>query len=287
MYLSTRSHWIFACLILMVCSCKPSSYIRNIDNDFFRYQTGQPARISAHRGGGNYAGYPENCIASFDWLANQMPVIIECDISMTSDSVLIMMHDDTYNRTTNGSGNVKDSTYAYSRTLYLKDNKGTMTPYKVPTLDEVLKWGQNKVAFTLDVKRGVPFEKVIALIKKHSAEKYAAVITYNAKDAALVHLLAPELMISVTIRNEEEYERHKALGITDDRMLAFAGTREPNPDWLKTLHSKGIMCILGTLGNLDKMAEARGDNLYLKWYEAGADIMSTDRPVEAWKALKR
>lgn len=287
MYRSINIYWIIICIIISVGSCKPTTYLSNIDNSIFRYQTGQAALISAHRGGGDYPGYPENCIASFEWLAKQMPVIIECDISMTRDSVLIMMHDDTYNRTTTGSGRVSDSVFAYSQTLTLKDNKGTMTSFTIPTLDNVLKWGKQKVAFTLDVKRGVPFEKVIALVRKYGAEKYAAIITYNAKDAALVNQLAPEVMISVTIRNKEEYERHKALGLPDNRMLAFVGTREPDAEWLKTLHSKGIRCILGTLGNLDKMAVARGDTLYQKWYENGADIMSTDRPLEAWKVLEQ
>jgi len=65
------------------------------------------------------------------------------------------------------------------------------------------------------------------------------------------------------------------------------GTREPNSVWLQTLHSKGIRCILGTLGNLDKMAAAKSDTLYQTWYKAGADMMSTDRPLEAWKALQQ
>jgi glycerophosphoryl diester phosphodiesterase len=93
-------------------------------------------------------------------------------------------------------------------------------------------------------------------------------------------------MISVTIRNMDEYNRHHDLGIPDNRMVAFVGTREPDGAFLQMLHGKGIRCILGTLGNLDKMAVSRGDSLYKKWYEMGADIMSTDRPLEAWKALQ-
>ncbi|EPR73539.1 Glycerophosphoryl diester phosphodiesterase [Winogradskyella psychrotolerans RS-3] len=43
--------------------------------------------------------------------------------------------------------------------------------------------------------------------------------------------------------------------------------------------------MLGTLGNLDKSAEAKGDELYRQWKEKGADIMATDRPFEAFKAV--
>jgi glycerophosphoryl diester phosphodiesterase len=268
-------------------ACRSSRNIPSNDAGFFQYQPGKGPSISAHRGGGNYKGYPENCIESFAWLANQMPVTIECDISMSKDSVLLMMHDNTYTRTTTGNGNIVDSSFAYSQTLLLKDNFGNLTQYHIPTLQQVLAWGKGKVTFTLDVKRNVPFEKVVALVQQHKAQSYAAIITYNAQDAAKVHQLDKEVMISVTIRNEEEYNRHKELGIPDNRMIAFVGTREPNPEWLSVLHSKGIRCILGTLGNLDKMAASRGDHLYLKWFKDGADMMSTDRPLEASMALKQ
>lgn len=275
-----------ATILLTTIACAPRTHLRKLPAGYFQYQSNTRPAISAHRGGGDYKGYPENCIESFEWLAKQMPVIIECDISMTKDSVLIMMHDDSYNRTTTGAGKVADSLYAYSRTVLLKDNMGTLTNFMVPSLAKVLQWGKNKVAFTLDVKRGVPYDKVVALVQQHKAHRYAAVITYNAGDAAKVHALDSNIMISVTMRNKDEYNRHSSLGIPDSRMIAFVGTREPDAAFLEWLHAKGIRCILGTLGNLDKMAAARGDSLYKKWNSMGADIMSTDRPLEAWRAIQ-
>lgn len=273
-------------ILILFSSCVPATYLHKLPSSYFQYQHNTKPAISAHRGGGDYFGYPENCIESFSWLSKQMPVIIECDVRMTNDSVLVMMHDDNYNRTTTGKGKISDSSYAYSQTVLLKDNLGTLTKYKVPTLGRVLNWGKDKVAYTLDIKRGVPFEKVIALIQQYKAENFATVITYTAEDAATVHRLDPNVMISVTIRNQEEYNRHKELNIPDNRMVAFVGTREPDAGFLETLHAKGIRCILGTLGNLDKMAASRSDSLYKKWSNLGADIMSTDRPIEAWKVLK-
>lgn len=271
---------------LWIGGCTPTTYLKGVKRESFQYTAQSKPLISAHRGGGDYAGYPENCIESFDWLAKQMPVIIECDISMTKDSVLMMMHDDALERTTTGTGKVREVTWEYCKTLQLEDNKGTLTPFKIPTLDKVLAWGKNKVMFTLDVKRSVPFERVTTLVKKYSAESYAAIITYNAQDAGKVHRLAPEVMISVTIRNMEEYQRHQEAGVPDNRMIAFVGTREPNSELCQFLHKKGIRCILGTLGNLDKMAAARGDQLYGEFVKQGGDILSSDRPLEAWKVVR-
>ena len=279
---------VLMAIMLLVANmgCAPTTYLRHLPNDYFQFNTATAPAISAHRGGGDYKGYPENCIESFAWLARQMPVIIECDISMTKDSMLVMMHDDTYNRTTNGSGRVGDSLYTYSKGLQLKDNFGNLTSFGIPSLSEVLQWGKNKVAFTLDVKRGVPYDKVVSMVQQYNAHRYAAVITYNANDAAKVHALDSNIMISVTIRNKDEYNRHSSLGIPDRCMIAFVGTREPDAEFLAWLHARGIRRILGTLGNLDKMAASRGDSLYKKWNKMGADIMSTDHPLEAWKALQ-
>ncbi len=276
--------------LLLLAACTPVTYQRIPAGGlpaYFRYQPGQSAKISAHRGGGDYAGYPENCLESFRFLAKRMPVIIECDINTTKDSVLLMLHDDVLDRTTTGKGRINEATYAYCRLLQLKDNQGNLTKYRMPTLDEVLTWGRGKITFTLDVKRNVPFEKVVAAVRRAGAADYAAVITYNATDAIRLHRLAPELVISVNIRTRADYERLREGGIPDDRMLAFVGTREAAPELYRFLHEKNIACILGTLGNLDKQAAAKGDSTYRTFVRNGADILSTDRPLEAGKTVNQ
>ncbi|QIP14822.1 glycerophosphodiester phosphodiesterase family protein [Spirosoma aureum] len=273
-----------------LATCSPATYTKIPTGGgptFFSYKSNNgPAKISAHRGGGDLKGYPENCIESFAFLAKKLPVIIECDIDLTKDSVMVMMHDATLDRTTTGTGKLIDKTYAELAQYRLEDNLGNATPYKIPTLEEVLNWGKGKVAFTLDVKRNVSFEKVINMVRKTGMADYAAVITYNAQDAARLNKLDPNLMISVTIRNHAEYDRLHELGIPDNRMVAFVGVKEPELELYQFLHQKGIACILGTLGNLDKQAAAKGDQAYKKFAENGADIMSTDRPLEVWQAVK-
>lgn len=294
-----RKQVLWLSLGVCLAACSPKTYTKvpaGRAYDFFSYKPNQTARISAHRGGGDLKGYPENCIESFAYLASKLgtplrPVIIECDIDLTKDSVMVMMHDATLDRTTTGTGKLIDKTYAELGPYRLEDNMGNGTAYKIPTLEEVLRWGKNRtergpVTFTLDVKRNVSFAKVVDMIHKTGAGDYAAVITYNAKDAALVHQLDPNLMISVTIRNRAEYDRLHELGIPDNRMVAFVGVSEPGADLYQFLHQKGIACILGTLGNLDKQAAAKGDQVYKKFAENGADIMSTDRPLEIWRAVK-
>jgi glycerophosphoryl diester phosphodiesterase len=284
-----KNYFLLPALLLLLAGCAPKTYTRvpvNGLSDYFNPLKNPGVRISAHRGGGDLPGYPENCIESFQFLARQMPVTIECDIDLTKDSVMVMMHDATLDRTTTGTGKLIDKTYAETQAFRLEDNAGQLTPYKIPTLEQVLRWGKNRVTFTLDVKRNVSFEKVIEMIRRTGAGGYAAVITYNANDAARLHKLDPSLLISVTIRNRAEYDRLHDLGIPDNRMIAFVGVKEPDADLYKFLRQKGIGSILGTLGNLDKQAQANGDEPYRKFIQNGATMFSTDRPLEAWRVVK-
>ena len=66
--------------------------------------------VSVHRGGGERKGFPENCLESFDYISKKMSCLIECDIEMTKDSVMVLMHDKTLDRTSTGRDLVVNNT---------------------------------------------------------------------------------------------------------------------------------------------------------------------------------
>jgi len=240
--------------------------------------------VSAHRGGPE-KGYPENALETFAHSAAQQPLVIECDIALSKDSVLVLMHDDKLDRTTTGKGRLSRYTLQELQQFKLKDPEGSVTPYKIPTLDDALEWGKGKVLFTLDVKRQVQMDMVLDAVARHGASTNCIIITYTAVQAAEVHRKAPELMISASIQQVDDLIRLNDYGVPDNRLVAFVGTSEPDAILYKQLHDHGILCILGTMGNLDKRAEARGNDLYYGLIERGADILSTDRPFEAGQQL--
>lgn len=290
----------FLLIFLFLLSCEkkeqvqtlePISYsfdVEALEQDglasFFSWTEDRIPLVSAHRGG-PYSGYPENAIETFERVLGYTPAIIECDIAMTKDSVLVMMHDNTLDRTTNGSGPVIEKSWEEIQSLRLKDLDGKLTEFKVPTLQQVLEWGYGQALFTLDVKRGVPFEMVVEAVEKANMENFAAIMTYNADAAALVHELNSDLMISVGIGNMAAYEAHKQKGILDDNMIAFVGVSEPSAEHFEFLHSKKISTILGVLGNLDRQAIAKGDSIYVGFVQRGADVLATDRPIEAARVI--
>lgn len=255
--------------------------------EFMSYPQPKAPPISAHRGGG-FPGYPENCLESFAHISQQAHVLIECDVRMTADSVLMLMHDASLNRTTTGTGLVTAFNWSDLDSLRLLDSDEKPTEFLIPSLEQTLRWAKaNKVILTLDVKRGVPFERVVTAINDIEAHSIAAVITYNLTDASHVYELDSSLLISVGMRNEEEYNWAMGSGIPPRNMIAFTGTRLSDPVLYEKIHGQGILTIMGTMGNLDGMAETKGDTLYKEWQKMGVDIFSTDRPIEAYEALKK
>ncbi|MEO0469375.1 MAG: glycerophosphodiester phosphodiesterase family protein [Bacteroidota bacterium] len=275
---------LLASLSLSLWSCRSTSNV--LQSQQLQYGTKHVPRISGHRGARYYDRIPENSLAAFQLVAGKMPCLLECDVQMTRDSLLVLMHDATIDRTTNGTGRVIDQNRAELKSLYLKDHHGMLTKERIPDLDEVLRWGKGKALLTLDIKRGVPFETVIEAVRKQKAASSVVIITYSVADAQKIYQLAPDLMLSVSIRNQEELQRMLDSGIPSNRMIAFTGTRLAPAALFDQIHQHGILCMVGTLGNLDKKAKAKGEQVYWECLKAGADILATDDPLTANQAVK-
>ena len=251
---------------------------------FFDWQPERKPIFSAHRGG-PATGYPENCIETFKRSLEIIPCMLEMDVSMTKDSVLILMHDDSVDRTTTGSGKVKDLTYEEIKELYLLDNTGEQTEFKVPILNEVLSWSINKAVISLDVKRNVPFKKVIDAVKEYQVVKNSMLIVYNIEDALMAHHLEPDLFLSVNIRNNFDFEEIKKTDIPFSKLLAFTGTKESSEELYDAIHKEGSFCIIGTMGNIDKKAESKGIKVYHRLFRKGIDVIAGDLTELAAQAI--
>ncbi|GGW67153.1 glycerophosphoryl diester phosphodiesterase [Winogradskyella epiphytica] len=244
--------------------------------------------ISVHRGGKGLLNYPENCLETIKFLNDSISAVYEVDVAQTKDGQLVLLHDNAIDRTTTGSGKISDLTYAELQQFNLIDDFGNKTDYKIPLFSEVLTWcSNNNVILTIDIKRSVSQKDVINAIRKAKAEDISLVITYDLKQARMAYELAPDLLLSVPARNHDEFDRLLKSGIPTKNMIAFTGTRLSDQSLFQRLHDENIVCILGTLGNLDNRAEARGEHLYRQWIDLGADILATDRPFEAFLSVNQ
>ena len=247
----------------------------------------QPTIIQGHRGTREH-GLPENSIAAFEYVLSQMPAIFEIDPRLTKDSVVVVFHDATLERTSNGTGRVEDHTWLELQKLNLKNAAGDVTEYKIPTLSQVLEWARGKTVLILD-KKNVPLQIIADLLRKHDANSYVINMVRSTEDALFYYRDEPRRMFSVSIRNPETYFKYINAGIPKEQMFACMGT-ELSDDMIaltRLLHDEGVSGLIATASSYDKLPtrEERA-KAYRKIAKLGIDIIESDYPTEVAEALK-
>ncbi len=118
---------------------------------------------------------PENSRAGLLRCAALGVEVMETDVRRTRDGYLVMVHDDSVDRTTDGTGKVADLTLAQIRALRLRDDEGgagtALTDERVPTLDELLALAKGRIVLNLDVKDAIYGEVVDAVVRAGAADQ--------------------------------------------------------------------------------------------------------------------
>ncbi len=246
------------------------------------------AVAAAHRGG-PVPGYAENSIEGFAYTTSMVPALLEIDIARTKDDVLVLMHDDTLDRTTTGTGDVRAHTLEEIRALRLQDETGAVLDARVPTLREALEWANGKAILELDVKRGVSYEDVVAEVRAADAMSRVIFITYSTDAAVRVHGIAPDMMLSVSIEDIAELDALEERGVKLTRVLAWTGVETVNAELNRALAARGVEAMFGTLGNPNRSWDGRfardGRERYAEFAKGGLQLISTDRTIEAARDL--
>ena len=128
--------------------------------------------IIGHRGACYYE--PENTLRSFKKALKLKCKYIECDVRLTKDNKIVIMHDETVNRTTNGKGSVKDFTLKELKKL--NAGKGE----KIPTLQEYINLLKNKTIMVIEIKKDKDIVKrLIKAIRKNKIEDKILIVSFH------------------------------------------------------------------------------------------------------------
>jgi glycerophosphoryl diester phosphodiesterase len=119
--------------------------------------------VVAHRG--DWRNAPENSLQAVQNCIAMGVDMVEIDLKQTKDSVIVVMHDKTLERTSTGTGLVKDHEYDSIKNLFLKNGYGMPTEQRIPTLEEVLKLCKGKILVFLD--KGYPYAPKIMSIAQN------------------------------------------------------------------------------------------------------------------------
>jgi glycerophosphoryl diester phosphodiesterase len=242
--------------------------------------------------------YPENCIESCEKTLSLMPTFFEIDFSFTRDSVMVLMHDLTIDRTTTGKGKISDYTYEELQQFNLVDRSGNVTPYKIPRLKDMLEWGKDKVAFNFDNKyintKGVSEE-----VRRASLDYYIRqlkpggdwsmyhniMLSVRSLDEAMYYWNngIRNVMFCCEISSREMYDAYDACPIPWDYIMAYIRL-SVDPELQEVydlLHAKGVSTMISITGSSDKIKNARDRKVaYLRELVSEPDLIETDYPSE-------
>ena len=229
----------------------------------------QPVTIVAHRGLAE--GVAENTLAAFRYSIGQGIQIIELDLRVTSDGQLVVMHDKTVDRTTDGSGRIDQLTLADIRNL-----RAGPSGERVPTFAEVLALVEGTpVRILADVKAGTPLEPVLREIPEHHAEQKVILGLRSIQHVARARAALPDTIILAympDVRNGPSFAKAGAhiIRLWSDWVEAeprlIARTRALGPQvWIMVGRSLP-----------SKKREWRA--LHARMIAAGAQGLITDRP---------
>lgn len=133
----------------------------------FKDQTCTDVWVMAHRGNTSDKSIPENSIPAVEASIAAGVQVVEIDTRLTSDGEIVICHDESISRTTNGSGNISNLTFAQIRSYNLKDRNGKVTSEVMPTLEEFLEAARGKIYVNLDYSpRTASTAQVMAVVER-------------------------------------------------------------------------------------------------------------------------
>ena len=236
--------------------------------------------IMAHQGG-TENGLPGNSMATFQNTYKKTScVMLEFDIRMTADSLLVISHDNELALRTNGTGLLNQQKWEKVKKLKLKNSRGNITKYSIPTFQEVLQWSADKnLILIVDKKPETNLAKTIALLQRTNNLNKAILICYSLDEARFAHKLAPELMLAVGFNSPEHIAAVEKSGIPLENLLALTPKDLQEKSFYDKIHDMNIISSLGTNGNIDTLQISVSKPLYKKIAESGPDIICTDNPI--------
>jgi glycerophosphoryl diester phosphodiesterase len=138
----------------------------------------------AHRGAS--AERPENTVPAFELAVAQGADVIEADVRASADGELLILHDPELDRTTSGTGLLRDLAASEARRLDAGDGE------RIPSVPEVLEVARGRVRCNLDLKEVEVVEPTVRLVQEVGMLPSVTFISFLPEAWDLVERLSPE-----------------------------------------------------------------------------------------------
>lgn len=255
--------------------------------------------IVAHRG--DWRNHPENSIPAFKSCIDMGIDMIEIDVQRTKDGKLILMHDRTVDRCTNGKGKIEDMTYDEIQKLRLRpQHNASATRNHIPTLEEVLVLCKGKILINID-KGYDYFQQVYELLEKTGTTDQVIIKSGYSLDKVKKEngsVLDKVIYMPIVNLNDKNAERSldEFISIHPVAIECCIGKFDANVDrMLQKIHDAGIKIWINSIwaslcdGHDDDRAVELGepDQSWGWILERGGTIIQTDRPQPLLQYLKK
>ena len=244
--------------------------------------------VASHRG--DWRNYPENSLDAIESVIGMGVDIMELDLKLTSDSVLVLCHDRTIDRTTSGKGRVCDITYDSIQRCVLKTGHGVKTTHKMPTLREALEVCKDRIVVNVD--QGYEYYDLVLAITEELGVTDQILIKRSTDVVAAKFAEHPRNMMYMPIidilkpQGKALFDEYQQKGIVP---LAYEVCWDKYTPEVKECMDKvvagGSKLWVNSLwaslcGGLDDDAAFEGNavEVYGKLVDMGATMIQTDRP---------
>ena len=227
--------------------------------------------VVAHRGYSSKA--PENTIAAFDMAIAAGADYFECDVHRCKSGEIVVIHDETVDKTTNGSGLVSDFTLEHLKELsagYSDKFGDQFESERIPTLDEVLKLAKGQIKVEIEIKERGLADNVVKFVKELKMEQDVIIISFDYNEVKAAKALAPEIetmYLVGAIWGKKELDMVKKIG------AEYIGPNGiPSKGKVKMAHEMDIKVLPYTINDEKAIAKALRN---------GVDGIATDYPEKA------
>ncbi|MEM7131438.1 MAG: glycerophosphodiester phosphodiesterase family protein [Chloroflexota bacterium] len=238
---------------------------------------GKPFVVS-HRGSNKEA--PENTLRAFDLALNQGAFALETDLRFTYDDEIVLLHDETLDRTTNGSGYVRDHSLSELKQLRNREplgdrHRNQLSMETIPTLSDLIEQTHAQIPLLLELKDPLFQDRryatqFVETLNAHNMLSQCAIISFQSKHIGTVKEIAPEIPCGqITLTNPWPKRGAELLGPLFPLVYV-------NPLYVKIAHRWG-----GVVCPLDTVPEKRMG--YYQWLDV--DAVLADDVKAAIKAM--
>jgi len=240
-----------------------------------------PPWVIAHRGASGHA--PENTMAAFRRAVEMGAGFIETDLHLTRDARLVAIHDPTLERTTNGTGPVKQYTLAQLQEL---DAGAWFAPQfagqRIPSLDEILAFAREAdIVFYLEVKADAAWGVEHALVnelRRAGEAARTAILSFHTNALDTVHRMDPTLIAGHLFEDvpPDAVERTARVGARQIAPRSDGVT----PELVARAHQEGLQVVTWTVDDPERMralAEMGVDGIMTNYPDRLRSVLETPK----------